>query len=673
MGGSGTKASGGESVRQLGKLYQKTGESRYRLAQLEMRMYGGENPSAVVQEIEALAKQPDVNSQQLQDLWRRAVDRLPNTAANMPRVRAFLQRYPADQAMVDRLAAMQQAVERAERAARDPANIARNAARVALDQGNTERAEEQLQTVLALRPGDGESLGNLGMIRLRQGQHAQAQDLFGQAFALTRQGKWKDLQATARFWGFLRQADVALEKSELATAADLAGRALAMQPNNAEALTTLASIRDLQGDRTQAEALYQSALKAEANSSSALKGLAGLYARTGRTGEALVLLEKASASDAALGEKLVGTQADILVAQADEHMQAQRLSAAMRTLESAIVLTPGDAWLRHRLARLYLRLNLPREALSVMDEGIARATTASADRSAMHYARALIRSAVDNDPGALADLAQIPAAEQTDSMRALAQRSTVKSLVAQAGASRNAAEAQALLDMGARRVLISAPGGDDVDTTIVMGVNEDALKAGMTVVSNASCTTNCLAPVAKILADSVGIKQGLMTTIHAYTNDQVTVDVRHKDLRRARAAAANIIPTKTGAAKAVGLVLPQLVGKVDGFALRVPTINVSLVDLTFTAERATTKEEINELMTAAAKGPLKGILDVNTEPLVSSDFNHTTVSSTFDATQTRVIKAEDGSVLVKVLAWYDNEWGYSCRMLDAARAFVNAK
>jgi glyceraldehyde-3-phosphate dehydrogenase/erythrose-4-phosphate dehydrogenase len=229
-------------------------------------------------------------------------------------------------------------------------------------------------------------------------------------------------------------------------------------------------------------------------------------------------------------------------------------------------------------------------------------------------------------------------------------------------------QGQALLDQGAKRVLISAPGGDDVDTTIVMGVNEGALKAGMTVVSNASCTTNCLAPVAKILSDSVGIKQGLMTTIHAYTNDQVTVDVRHKDLRRARAAAANIIPTKTGAAKAVGLVLPQLVGKVDGFALRVPTINVSLVDLTFTADRATTKEEINALMTAAANGPLKGIMDVNNEPLVSSDFNHTTVSSTFDATQTRVIKGEDGSVLVKVLAWYDNEWGYSCRMLDAARA-----
>ncbi len=241
------------------------------------------------------------------------------------------------------------------------------------------------------------------------------------------------------------------------------------------------------------------------------------------------------------------------------------------------------------------------------------------------------------------------------------------------GAYTSKAKAQALLEQGAKRVLISAPGGDDVDGTIVMGVNEGILTQAMTVVSNASCTTNCLAPVAKVLSDAIGIKSGLMTTVHAYTNDQVTVDVRHKDLRRARAAAANIIPTKTGAAKAVGLVLPQLVGKFDGFALRVPTINVSLVDLTFTAERATTKEEINELMTKAANGPLKGIMAVNTEPLVSSDFNHTTVSSTFDATQTRVLKAEDGSTLVKVLAWYDNEWGYSCRMLDAARAWMAAR
>ena len=194
-----------------------------------------------------------------------------------------------------------------------------------------------------------------------------------------------------------------------------------------------------------------------------------------------------------------------------------------------------------------------------------------------------------------------------------------------------------------------------------MGVNEAEYDpATDNIISNASCTTNCLAPVAKILSDNIGIKQGLMTTIHAYTNDQVTVDVRHKDLRRARAAAANIIPTKTGAAKAVGLVLPQLVGKVDGFALRVPTINVSLVDLTFTAERATTKEEINALMTTAANGPLKDIMEVNNEPLVSSDFNHNPHSSIFHMDQTKVM---DGT-FVSIMSWYDNEWGYSNRLVE---------
>ena len=236
------------------------------------------------------------------------------------------------------------------------------------------------------------------------------------------------------------------------------------------------------------------------------------------------------------------------------------------------------------------------------------------------------------------------------------------------GAYTTKAKAAVHLEQGAKKVLISAPGGDDVDATIVYGVNHDVITPAMTVVSNASCTTNCLAPVAKVLQDNLGIEKGLMTTIHAYTNDQVLVDVRHKDLRRARAAAQNIIPTKTGAAKAVGLVLPALKGKFDGFALRVPTMNVSLVDLTFTASRATSKEEINQLMSDAAAGPLKGVLAVNEAPLVSMDFNHDAHSSVFDATQTRVM---DGN-LVKVLAWYDNEWGYSCRMLDAARVLASA-
>lgn len=218
---------------------------------------------------------------------------------------------------------------------------------------------------------------------------------------------------------------------------------------------------------------------------------------------------------------------------------------------------------------------------------------------------------------------------------------------------------------GAKKVLISAPGGNDIDATVVFGVNEDVLKAEHTIVSNASCTTNCLAPIAKALHESVGIKKGLVNTIHAYTNDQNIIDNQHKDLHRARAAATSIIPTKTGAAKAVGLVLPELQGKLDGFALRVPTLNVSVVDLTFEAERETSVEEINEIMKKAADGV---VLDFNVEPLVSVDFNHMPASSTFDATQTRVNKN-----LVKVLTWYDNEWGFSCRMIDTALAMMAAK
>lgn len=218
---------------------------------------------------------------------------------------------------------------------------------------------------------------------------------------------------------------------------------------------------------------------------------------------------------------------------------------------------------------------------------------------------------------------------------------------------------------GAKKVLISAPGADDIDATVVYGVNHDVIKAEHTIISNASCTTNCLAPLAKVLHEGIGIKKGLINTIHAYTNDQQLIDNQHKDLHRSRAAATSIIPTKTGAAKAVGLVLPELLGRMHGFALRVPTANVSVVDLTFDAERETTVEEVNAIVKAAADGI---VLDYNDEPLVSIDFNHTPASSTFDATQTRV----NGN-LVKVLAWYDNEWGFSVRMIDVAMAMMAAK
>ncbi len=231
------------------------------------------------------------------------------------------------------------------------------------------------------------------------------------------------------------------------------------------------------------------------------------------------------------------------------------------------------------------------------------------------------------------------------------------------------AKAGAHIAAGAKKVIISAPGEKDVDRTIVYGVNHQALKASDTVISNASCTTNCLAPLVKALDDRIGVASGLMTTIHAYTNDQVLTDVYHKDLRRARSASQNMIPTKTGAAAAVGLVLPHLNGKLDGFAIRVPTINVSIVDLSFVAKKATTVQEVNDAVKQAADGELKGVLEFNKDPLVSSDFNHNPASSVFDSTLTKVA---DGT-LVKVTAWYDNEWGFSNRMLDAVIALMGAK
>jgi glyceraldehyde 3-phosphate dehydrogenase len=229
-------------------------------------------------------------------------------------------------------------------------------------------------------------------------------------------------------------------------------------------------------------------------------------------------------------------------------------------------------------------------------------------------------------------------------------------------------KASAHIKGGAKKVIISAPGGKDVDATVVFGVNQNILKSSDTVISNASCTTNCLAPLVKPLHDKIGLVNGLMTTVHAYTNDQVLTDVMHEDLRRARSATQSMIPTKTGAAAAVGLVLPELNGKLDGYAIRVPTINVSIVDLSFIAARDTTADEVNAIMKEAANGALKDILTYNTEPLVSVDYNHNPASSNFDSTLTKV-----SGRLVKVSSWYDNEWGFSNRMLDTTIALMGAK
>jgi glyceraldehyde 3-phosphate dehydrogenase len=229
-------------------------------------------------------------------------------------------------------------------------------------------------------------------------------------------------------------------------------------------------------------------------------------------------------------------------------------------------------------------------------------------------------------------------------------------------------KARAHITAGADKVLISAPAKGNIDATVCYGVNHEILNQDMKVVSNASCTTNCLAPLVKALNESVGVRCGQMTTVHSYTNDQVLTDVYHKDLRRARSATHSMIPTSTGAAKAVGLVLPELDGKLQGYSVRVPTINVSLVDFSFIANRETTIEEINEACRKAAEGPLKGVLAYNDQPLVSIDFNHDPASSTFDSTQTLVT---DGT-LVKAVAWYDNEWGFSNRMLDVAVAWAKS-
>ena len=236
------------------------------------------------------------------------------------------------------------------------------------------------------------------------------------------------------------------------------------------------------------------------------------------------------------------------------------------------------------------------------------------------------------------------------------------------GLFRTREKAGAHLSAGAGRVVISAPAGAEVDATVVYGVNHHVLRSAHTLISNASCTTNCLAPLAKVLHAAVGIEQGVMNTVHSYTNDQVLTDVYHKDLRRARSATQSMIPTKTGAAAAVGLVLPELDGRLDGFSVRVPTINVSLVDLTFRASRATAVEEIDAAMKSAADGELSGVLAFNDEPLVSTDFNHCPYSSVYDAGMTKVL----GGDLVKVCSWYDNEWGFANRMLDTTLALLEA-
>ena len=435
----GTAGAGAQAQSQLKRLYQQTGESRYQLALLDMQLAQGARGQTLLAAIDVLADQADVDRLALQALWRRALTQQGDNAASVRSAQQFLRRFPGDMAMIERLAALQQMQERVQQQAKDPANAARNAALQALEQGNTALAEEKLQIVLALRPRDAESIGSLGLIRLRQGQHAQAQELLGQAYALSGQEKWAALQNTARFWGLLRQVDVALDKKEIDVAQSLARKALALQPASPEALTALAGIRTMQNAWPEAQTLYEQALQYEADNSGALRGLAYVYARSGQLDKGVALLEKAVASDTALADKLAGTRADLLQEQAKAFVQAQRPSAALRALETAVALEQDSAWVRHSLAQLYVRLGLPKEALHAMDEGIALAPEAVQ----MHYARALIRSALDDDTGALTDMAHIAPAVRTQGMQELVQRASVNQLIGQATSATHPASASA--------------------------------------------------------------------------------------------------------------------------------------------------------------------------------------------------------------------------------------
>lgn len=442
-----------EAAAALDQLYQSTGNAEYRLARLEMQAAQGASADALARAAEALAEDGGAHPHRLQDLWRRTVGRIEGAAA-VPRLQAYLQRYPDDRAMAEQLAAAQQAAVQAERWARDPARLAQVAAQRALDAGDLAQAEQQWQAVLALRQRDAGAVGGLGLVRLRQGRHADAQALFAQAYRLSGENRWRSLEATARFWGLLRQADAAQQAGQLEEAARHVEAALDVDPAHVEALATLAGIRALQGDDAQARSLYERALAAEPAHLGALRGLAEVHVRAGQATEALALLEKAQHSHPDRAPQIAAARAAVLSAQADAERGAGRPGVALRLLESALALTPQDPWMRHRLARVYLQLGQPREALEVMDEGIAL-QAADAD---MRYARALIRSATDDDAGALGDLEGIAPEERSDSMRALLRSATVRSLVARAvPADVSPAHAAALLARAERAA------GDEAD------------------------------------------------------------------------------------------------------------------------------------------------------------------------------------------------------------------
>lgn len=431
------------SGRRLRALYQETGDVRYGLAAIdvELGLAQAGKLTAVLKELEALAREPSANPQAVQELWRKALDRLAPGPESLRWIKAFVQRFPNDTAMVEALAAAQEQAEQAERQARDPANVAARTGQAALDQGDLDTAESQLQRAIQLRPRDADSLGSLGLIRLRQGRHAQAQELFQLANQIAPQRRWADLLTTARLWGSIRAAEQALNDKDLPRAESLARQALAINPANADALLALAGVLSLTEKAQEAAALYQQVMGREPGNVAAILGLATLQARQGQQEKALALLEAAAQSEPALAQSLAAPRAQWLREQAEAWLSAQRVSPALRAFEAAVVLAPDDAWLRHALARLYLRLELPRQAVDVMNEGVQHRP----QDPDMRYARALIRSAVNDDAGALADLDGIAPDQLSDGMRSLRQTAGVQLRVAQALQTDQPTEAAVLL------------------------------------------------------------------------------------------------------------------------------------------------------------------------------------------------------------------------------------
>ncbi len=422
----------------LQDLATRTDDPNYRLIELEARQAQNAPAPALALALQRLAQVPGVDQQRLRDLWRRVLERVPTNTTGLAHLEAYLQRYPDDTDVAQLLATRRTALARAERWAHDPARLALVAAQKALDTNDLPRAKDRLQAALALRPRDADALGLLGLVHLREAKYDEARQLFASAASSTKLQKWRDLESTAQLWGLIQKAGKERDAGRLAVAADLATQALHMQPNNPEALVTLAQIRVLQGQDIQAQPLFERALAAQPGHPGALRGLVALALRAHRYDAALTLLAAPTADD---GERALRAElrASVLAAQADEQLAGAHLGPALRLLEDAVALSPEDPWLRHRLARVYLQLHQSREALNVMDEGVAHVGS-DAD---MRFARALIRSATNDDAGALRDLQRIAAAQRSEGMRSLLQSASVRASVADATST--AADAQRLL------------------------------------------------------------------------------------------------------------------------------------------------------------------------------------------------------------------------------------